>query len=146
MATTTKTEKDTTSNAEALAVPSLLSILEEEEVVGAEASFVLTPELRSAIERGAKKTAENPGGWLRITIPADVHRADGSVWSPSDSECKTILSDRETELRAAALQLGFSFRRQTPKKNGQEEFPRVMLYRINKRNDSKVAEAPAKSD
>ena len=122
-------------------VPSLLSLLDEEEVVGSEASFVLTDELRNTVERGFKKTQENPGGWLRVRIPetifdssrTDDEHPDGQVWSPTDAEAKTILSERETELRTAALQMGYSFRRQTPKSNGKEDpkSARYMLYRIN---------------
>ena len=140
------TKKDETANAtvevsEEKNVPSLLSLLDEEEVVGAEASFVLTDELRATVERGFKKTQENPGGWLRVRIPEEIfdssrtddEHPNGQVWSPTDAEAKTILSERETELRTAALQMGYSFRRQTPKQNGKEDpkSARFMLYRIN---------------
>ena len=144
MATAPKKDEQTASNAtveKSQEVPSLLSLLDDEEVVGAEASFVLTDELRSTIERGFKKTQENPGGWLRVRIPeqifdssrTDDEHPDGQVWSPTDAEAKTILSERESELRTAALQLGYSFRRQTPKSNGKEDpkSARFMLYRIN---------------
>ena len=142
MATTPKQDKnETVVPPEPKSVPSLLSLLDDEEVVGAEASFVLTDELRSTIERGFKKTQENPGGWLRVRIPEEIFDSsrvdedhpDGQVWSPTDAEAKTILSERETELRTAALQMGYSFRRQTPKSNGKEDpkSARFMLYRIN---------------
>ena len=136
MATTNKTETPT----ETVDVPSLFSVLETEEIVGADAAFELTEELRNAVERGLKATEANPGGWLRVTIPAKVFRADGSEWAPTDAEAQTICSERENELRTAAAQMGYAFRRQTPKKNGTPSQPRVLLYRVNRKSTDKSAQ------
>lgn len=132
---TTEVTVPTTTNPDS--VPSLLSVLDSEEIVGAEASFTLTDELRNAVQRGFKATQSNPGGWLRVRIPDKVFRSDGSEWEPSDEECKTILSERENDLRLAAANMGYSFRRQTPKSKDGKSDARVMLYRINPKQTRK---------
>lgn len=128
MATSKQNPKDES------AVPSLAFVLESEELTAEDAAFVLTPELREAVERGFRKCEANPSQWLRVTIPAQVAREDGTVWEPTDEQCKAILSVREQELRSASTAIygANSFRRQTPKQNGKETMPRTMLYRIRK--------------
>lgn len=118
-------------------VPSLDALFDNVEVAGADATFVLTSALKEAVQNGAEKTKQNPEGWLRVAIPEryfdpsakSESNPDGIV-TPTDDQCKEILSKRENDLRDASKAMGFDFRRQTPKNEDGSVNPRILLYRI----------------